>query len=250
MAPIRVATYAPEIDPDGTLLACFRRLGIRAQIGHTTCSYAQARMALAAGCGRLHPPLQRHVGPASQAARCGGRRPGACRIGRADPRLPACRRRRRARRPARHPEAPLHHRRRRRRRHARRRLPAGHPHHHQARRHGAPRRRQPRRQRADHGSCLAATSSPWACRSPRPPAAAARCRPTIWASPTAAGWCPVPPPTSSSWTRRAGSRRCWSRAGRSRVWLSSFHEPSRCLGCSCIFAMRSSHDARQVQGHN
>jgi N-acetylglucosamine-6-phosphate deacetylase len=49
MAPIRVATYAPEIDPEGVLLAAFRRLGARAQIGHTTCSYAQARTALAAG---------------------------------------------------------------------------------------------------------------------------------------------------------------------------------------------------------
>lgn len=48
-APIRVATYAPEIDPDGRLLACLRRLGARAQIGHTTCTYAQARAALAAG---------------------------------------------------------------------------------------------------------------------------------------------------------------------------------------------------------
>ncbi|MGD9509511.1 MAG: N-acetylglucosamine-6-phosphate deacetylase [Geminicoccaceae bacterium] len=49
MAPIRVATYAPEIDGDGTLLAAFGRLGTRAQIGHTTCSYTQARAALAAG---------------------------------------------------------------------------------------------------------------------------------------------------------------------------------------------------------
>lgn len=48
-AAIRVATYAPEIDGDGTLLAAFMRLGVRAQIGHTTCSYAQARAALAAG---------------------------------------------------------------------------------------------------------------------------------------------------------------------------------------------------------
>src|SRR5918993_4019394 len=32
-APIRVATYAPEIDPEGVLLAAFRRLGARAQIG-------------------------------------------------------------------------------------------------------------------------------------------------------------------------------------------------------------------------
>jgi N-acetylglucosamine-6-phosphate deacetylase len=49
ISPIRVATYAPEIDGDGALLAAFGRLGTRAQIGHTTCSYAQARAALAAG---------------------------------------------------------------------------------------------------------------------------------------------------------------------------------------------------------
>ena len=48
-APIRVATYAPEIDADGALLAAFVQLGARAQIGHTTCGYAQARAALAAG---------------------------------------------------------------------------------------------------------------------------------------------------------------------------------------------------------
>ncbi|MFO1067728.1 MAG: amidohydrolase family protein [Geminicoccaceae bacterium] len=49
LATLRVATMAPEIDPDGSLLAAFRRHGVRAQIGHTTCSYAQARGALAAG---------------------------------------------------------------------------------------------------------------------------------------------------------------------------------------------------------
>ena len=49
LAPIRVATMAPEIDPDGVLLAHFRALGVRAQIGHTTCSYAEAKAALAAG---------------------------------------------------------------------------------------------------------------------------------------------------------------------------------------------------------
>ncbi|MFO1073195.1 MAG: N-acetylglucosamine-6-phosphate deacetylase [Geminicoccaceae bacterium] len=48
-APIHVATYAPEIDADGSLLAAMRRLGTRAQIGHTVCSYEQARAALAAG---------------------------------------------------------------------------------------------------------------------------------------------------------------------------------------------------------
>ena len=49
LAPIRVATMAPEMDPDGILLAHFRALGTRAQIGHTACSYAQAKAALAAG---------------------------------------------------------------------------------------------------------------------------------------------------------------------------------------------------------
>lgn len=49
IAPLKVATMAPEIDPDGALLAALLRLGCRAQIGHTTCSYAQARMALANG---------------------------------------------------------------------------------------------------------------------------------------------------------------------------------------------------------
>ncbi|HMR30217.1 MAG TPA: N-acetylglucosamine-6-phosphate deacetylase [Geminicoccaceae bacterium] len=49
IAPVRVATMAPEIDPEGLLLAALCRLGCRAQIGHTTCTYAQARTALARG---------------------------------------------------------------------------------------------------------------------------------------------------------------------------------------------------------
>src|SRR5919106_1272104 len=49
LAPIRVATMAPEIDPDGALLAHFIAQGVRAQIGHTACSYVQAHAALAAG---------------------------------------------------------------------------------------------------------------------------------------------------------------------------------------------------------
>jgi N-acetylglucosamine-6-phosphate deacetylase len=40
---------APEIDQGGALLAHFSGHGVRAQIGHTTCSYAQARAALDAG---------------------------------------------------------------------------------------------------------------------------------------------------------------------------------------------------------
>ncbi len=49
VAPLRVATYAPEVDPDDRLLAAFREIDCRAQIGHTDCPYARARAALAAG---------------------------------------------------------------------------------------------------------------------------------------------------------------------------------------------------------
>jgi N-acetylglucosamine-6-phosphate deacetylase len=49
LAPIRVATMAPEIDPEGALLAHFRALGTRVQIGHTACSYSEAKAALARG---------------------------------------------------------------------------------------------------------------------------------------------------------------------------------------------------------
>lgn len=49
LAPIRVATMAPEIDPEGLLLAAGQRLGIAMQIGHTTCSYEVAKGALDRG---------------------------------------------------------------------------------------------------------------------------------------------------------------------------------------------------------
>jgi N-acetylglucosamine-6-phosphate deacetylase len=49
LAPIRVATIAPEIDPEGTLLRHLSARGTRVQIGHTACSYAEATTALAAG---------------------------------------------------------------------------------------------------------------------------------------------------------------------------------------------------------
>ncbi len=49
LAPIRVATYAPETDPDGALLAFLVAHGVRVQIGHTLCSYAVAQAALEAG---------------------------------------------------------------------------------------------------------------------------------------------------------------------------------------------------------
>ena len=49
IVPLRVVTLAPEIDPDGGLLAHLVALGARVQLGHTTCSYAQAHAALQAG---------------------------------------------------------------------------------------------------------------------------------------------------------------------------------------------------------
>ena len=49
IAPVRVATVAPETDPDDRLIAAFAEFGTRLQIGHTRCSYARARAALTAG---------------------------------------------------------------------------------------------------------------------------------------------------------------------------------------------------------
>lgn len=49
LAPMRVATMAPEIDPDGALLAFLVAQGVSVQIGHTACTYAQAREALDRG---------------------------------------------------------------------------------------------------------------------------------------------------------------------------------------------------------
>ncbi len=49
LAPMRVATIAPEMDPDGALLRYFTAQAVRVQIGHTLCSYADARQALDRG---------------------------------------------------------------------------------------------------------------------------------------------------------------------------------------------------------
>ncbi len=46
---LRVATMAPEVDPDGRLLAQLVALGVRVQLGHTACTEAQALAALRAG---------------------------------------------------------------------------------------------------------------------------------------------------------------------------------------------------------
>ena len=51
---VKVITYAPEIDPHGDLVALCQRYRVRAQLGHTVCSWHQARHALEAGCGVTH----------------------------------------------------------------------------------------------------------------------------------------------------------------------------------------------------
>lgn len=55
LAPLRVATYAPELDPDLALLDTFLAIGTRAQIGHSDAGYEVARAALARGAaGATH----------------------------------------------------------------------------------------------------------------------------------------------------------------------------------------------------
>jgi N-acetylglucosamine-6-phosphate deacetylase len=49
LAPIKVATIAPEIDPDHALLRRLLHHGVRAQLGHSCASYEHASAALAAG---------------------------------------------------------------------------------------------------------------------------------------------------------------------------------------------------------
>ena len=49
LAPIRVATIAPEIDPDHALLRHLCQHGVRVQLGHSRASLAEAEAALAAG---------------------------------------------------------------------------------------------------------------------------------------------------------------------------------------------------------
>ena len=51
---VRVVTLAPEIDPAGRLAAVLGAQGVRAQLGHSLCSHAEARAALASGFGVTH----------------------------------------------------------------------------------------------------------------------------------------------------------------------------------------------------
>ncbi len=51
IAPVRIATIAPEIDPDHALLRRLLGHGARVQLGHSCASYEQASAALEAGAG-------------------------------------------------------------------------------------------------------------------------------------------------------------------------------------------------------
>ena len=51
---VRIITFAPELDPDGHVIKLCHQYKIRAQLGHTVCSWAEACQALRSGCGVTH----------------------------------------------------------------------------------------------------------------------------------------------------------------------------------------------------
>lgn len=51
---VKVMTYAPEIDVDGVVPELARRYGVRAQLGHTLCSWAEAHAVMGQGVGVTH----------------------------------------------------------------------------------------------------------------------------------------------------------------------------------------------------
>lgn len=53
-APVAIMTLAPEMDDGNALLDALDAAGIRAQLGHSLCDYAQARAALDRGAGVTH----------------------------------------------------------------------------------------------------------------------------------------------------------------------------------------------------
>lgn len=70
---VKVITYAPELDESQQVLALCARYGVRAQLGHTLCSWAQARVAIANGAGITHlfnamSPVSHRGGGAALAA--------------------------------------------------------------------------------------------------------------------------------------------------------------------------------------
>lgn len=51
---VRVITYAPELDVDNVVPDICRHFDVRAQLGHTLCSWAKAQQALMSGVGVTH----------------------------------------------------------------------------------------------------------------------------------------------------------------------------------------------------
>ncbi len=51
---VRVVTFAPELAASNALLDLCERYAVKAQIGHTLCSWQQAQAALLRGCGTTH----------------------------------------------------------------------------------------------------------------------------------------------------------------------------------------------------
>ncbi|MBX2838766.1 MAG: amidohydrolase family protein [Gammaproteobacteria bacterium] len=51
---VKVITFAPEIMPDQSILTLCTQYGVRAQLGHSLCTWAQAQSWLASGCGVTH----------------------------------------------------------------------------------------------------------------------------------------------------------------------------------------------------
>lgn len=51
---VKIMTYAPEQDPDNVVAALCLQYGVKAQLGHTLCSWSQALQAINAGAGVTH----------------------------------------------------------------------------------------------------------------------------------------------------------------------------------------------------
>lgn len=51
---VKIITFAPELDPRGDLINLCKQYDVRAQIGHTMCSWHQAKQAISCGCGVTH----------------------------------------------------------------------------------------------------------------------------------------------------------------------------------------------------
>ena len=123
LAPLLVATIAPEIDPDHALLEHLCGHGVRVQLGHSRADCAAAEAALAAGAAGFTHLFNAMTGLHHRAPGMVGAALARAAPGRADPRLPARRAGRRAGRAARDPRPLRHHRCGRRGRHAGRRVP-------------------------------------------------------------------------------------------------------------------------------